>query len=132
MRPLSLPLSPPQPQQHGWTVFPPKCNHTSISLELISPLELFCYFILAVRLSSISTHRENHDDVSPGSLVHHHGLICAQRTTDRPSDIHRPVRHRRSDNARRGVHDQRPVGSEPGQRRRYASQETLCTSPNCY
>ena len=57
MRP---PLGPPQPRQHGWTGFPPKCNRTSISLGLTSQSELSYYSILAVRPSSLSTLCESH------------------------------------------------------------------------
>lgn len=53
------------------------------------------------------------------SLVNHHGLICAQCTPIHPSEVHHSVWNRRIDHARGGVHHQRPVGQEPGQRRWY-------------
>jgi hypothetical protein len=53
------------------------------------------------------------------SLVNHHGLIRAQCTPIRPSEVHRSLWNRRVDHARGGVHHQRPVGQEPGQRRWY-------------
>jgi hypothetical protein len=53
------------------------------------------------------------------SLVNHHGLIRAQRTPIRSSEVHHSVWHRCADHARGRVHHQRLVGQEPGQRRWY-------------
>ena len=86
---------------------PPKVQPYLYLTRIDKPIgTLLLFYPCGASIDPLDTFGEPRDDVSPCSLVHHHGLIRAQRATHRPPDIHRPIRHRRSDNARRGMHNQ--------------------------
>jgi hypothetical protein len=77
---------------------------------------LAAFRLFAPPVTSCTDHREV---FSLTSLVDHNGLIRAQRTAIRPTEIHPPVWHRRAHHARGRMHNKRLMGPELGQRSRY-------------